>query len=162
MVSLVNSNTNARHHLWEIDLRFAPGLPPGWKTHLSRFGGRAWAKWTTMAGPRCTALCEAPNRRGKARLVQPRRRRSASRSSAKAPSTSLLASKPAGMISRNLDLCPAGHSCVRRVIPHLICVIRACRSTRESSRTLAQLGSPSLCGSEPSSRLNGWQLEKKG
>ena len=33
MVSLVNSHTNAtitRWHLWEIDLRFAPGLPPGW------------------------------------------------------------------------------------------------------------------------------------
>ena len=33
MVSLVNSHTNAtriRWYLWEIDLRFAPGLPPGW------------------------------------------------------------------------------------------------------------------------------------
>ena len=33
MVSLVNSHTNATSigwHLWEIDLRFAPGLPPGW------------------------------------------------------------------------------------------------------------------------------------
>ena len=33
MVSSVNSHTNAtskRWHLWEIDLRFAPGLPPGW------------------------------------------------------------------------------------------------------------------------------------
>ena len=32
MVSLVNSHTNATRigwHLWEIDLRFAPGLPPG-------------------------------------------------------------------------------------------------------------------------------------
>ena len=32
MVSLVNSHTNASRigwHLWEIDLRFAPGLPPG-------------------------------------------------------------------------------------------------------------------------------------
>ena len=29
----VNSHTNATRigwHLWEIDLRFAPGLPPGW------------------------------------------------------------------------------------------------------------------------------------
>jgi len=35
MVSLVNSLTNATRigwHLWEIDLRFAPGLPPGWLT----------------------------------------------------------------------------------------------------------------------------------
>ena len=33
MVSLVNSHTNATRigwHLWEIDLRFTPGLPPGW------------------------------------------------------------------------------------------------------------------------------------
>ena len=33
MVSSVNSHTNAtriRWHLREIDLRFAPGLPPGW------------------------------------------------------------------------------------------------------------------------------------
>ena len=33
MVSLVNFHTNATRigwHLWEIDLRFAPGLPPGW------------------------------------------------------------------------------------------------------------------------------------
>jgi len=30
---LVNSHTNATRivwHLWDIDLRFAPGLPPGW------------------------------------------------------------------------------------------------------------------------------------
>ena len=33
MISLVNSHTNSTRigwHLWEIDLRFAPGLPPGW------------------------------------------------------------------------------------------------------------------------------------
>jgi len=33
MVSLVNSHTNATRigwHLWEIDSRFVPGLPPGW------------------------------------------------------------------------------------------------------------------------------------
>ena len=33
MVSLVNSHTNTTRigwHLWEIDSRFAPGLPPGW------------------------------------------------------------------------------------------------------------------------------------
>ena len=33
IVSLVNSHTNAARigwHLWEIDLRFAPGLSPGW------------------------------------------------------------------------------------------------------------------------------------
>jgi len=34
IVSLVNSHTNATRigwHLWEIYLRFAPGLPPGWQ-----------------------------------------------------------------------------------------------------------------------------------
>jgi len=33
MFFLVNSHTNATRigwHLWESDLRFAPGLPPGW------------------------------------------------------------------------------------------------------------------------------------
>jgi len=39
MVSLVNSHTNATRigwHLWEIDLRFAPGLPPGWNVGGAR------------------------------------------------------------------------------------------------------------------------------
>ena len=33
MLALVNSHTNATRigwHLWEIDLRFSSGLPPGW------------------------------------------------------------------------------------------------------------------------------------
>ena len=37
MVSLLKSHSNAtsrRQHLWEIDLRFAPGLPPGWNPIL--------------------------------------------------------------------------------------------------------------------------------
>ena len=36
MISLVNSHTNATRigwHLWEIDLGFAPGLPPGWSPY---------------------------------------------------------------------------------------------------------------------------------
>ena len=40
MVSLVNSHTNATRigwHLWKIDLRFAPGLPPG--TRHGAFAG---------------------------------------------------------------------------------------------------------------------------
>jgi len=38
MVSSVNFHTNATRigwHLWGIDLRFAPGLPPGWNTILN-------------------------------------------------------------------------------------------------------------------------------
>jgi len=34
MVSLVNSHTNPTRigwHMWEIELIFAPGLPPGWR-----------------------------------------------------------------------------------------------------------------------------------
>ena len=41
MVSSVNSHTNATRigwHLWEIDLRFAPGLPPGWMPCSCRRG----------------------------------------------------------------------------------------------------------------------------
>ena len=41
MVSLVNSHTNAtskRWHLWEIDLRFSPGFPPGWSGN----GRKTW------------------------------------------------------------------------------------------------------------------------
>ena len=41
VVSSVNSHANATRvgwHLWEIDLRFAPGLPAGW--HSS--GGMGW------------------------------------------------------------------------------------------------------------------------
>ena len=39
MVSSVNSHTNATRigwHLWEIYLRFAPGLPPGWIRRSTR------------------------------------------------------------------------------------------------------------------------------
>ena len=47
MVSSVNSLTNATRigwHLWEIDLRFAPGLLPGWMTVEARQGtGRGGA-----------------------------------------------------------------------------------------------------------------------
>jgi len=38
MVSLVNSHANATRigwHLWEIDFRFAPGLPPGWPCRVT-------------------------------------------------------------------------------------------------------------------------------
>ena len=39
MVSLVNPHSNAtsrRWHLWEIDLRFASGLPAGWIRDLGK------------------------------------------------------------------------------------------------------------------------------
>ena len=44
MVSPVNSHTNATRigwHLWEIDLRFAPGLPPGWGGGSKHLADRA-------------------------------------------------------------------------------------------------------------------------
>ena len=47
MVSLVNSHPNAtsrRWHLWEIDFRFAPGLPPGWSRRLLE-------SWRAREGP---------------------------------------------------------------------------------------------------------------
>ena len=57
MVSSINSHTNATSigwHLWEIDLRFAPGLPPGWLPHSASrnvlavgvriWGGRQWIR----------------------------------------------------------------------------------------------------------------------
>jgi len=63
MVSSVNTHTNAtskRWHLWEIDLRFAPGLPPGWlgvRSQLEscarsapRTPSAAPVRWTVLAG----------------------------------------------------------------------------------------------------------------
>ena len=44
MVSLVNSHAKASRigwHLWEIDFRFAPGLPPGWSDNTSLQQGEA-------------------------------------------------------------------------------------------------------------------------
>jgi len=38
MVSSVNSHTDATRigwHLWEIDLIFVPGLPPGWGARMT-------------------------------------------------------------------------------------------------------------------------------
>ena len=37
MVYIINFHSNATRtgwHLWEIDLRFSPGLPPGWPWEL--------------------------------------------------------------------------------------------------------------------------------
>ena len=80
MVSLVNFHTNATRigwHLWEIDLRFAPGLPPGRspaKQSLGRHArslGSACRPWQCMWMPakahaardsgRRQALCRQPS-----------------------------------------------------------------------------------------------------
>ena len=55
-VSLVHYYTNATRtgwHLWDIDLRFAPGLPPGWGTRTrtpprtcTRPRGQPWGPHT--------------------------------------------------------------------------------------------------------------------
>ena len=53
MISLVNSHTNATRigwHLWEIDLRFAPGLPPGWVVDLLRARSSSAALLLAMLG----------------------------------------------------------------------------------------------------------------
>jgi len=47
MVSLVNYDTHATRigwHLWEIDVRLAPGLPPGWSSTTS------FHRWAEHAG----------------------------------------------------------------------------------------------------------------
>jgi hypothetical protein len=62
IVSLVNSHTNAaskRLHLLEIDLRFAPGLRPGWRTRGRRGpAGETRAGWLRcrLARPLCFAF----------------------------------------------------------------------------------------------------------
>ena len=71
MVSLVNSHTNATRigwNLWEIDLRFAPGLPPGrnrawkpWAAHLSMMSAPGCFNETALSGaaPSGAAPCVA-------------------------------------------------------------------------------------------------------
>ena len=49
MVSLVNFHTNATRigwHMWEIDLKFAPGLPSGWLV-LPPFRSLVWSEHGT-------------------------------------------------------------------------------------------------------------------
>ena len=62
MVSLVNSHTNATRigwHLWEIDLRFAPGLPPGWPSDLLGCERGEFARKQVVAysSPICCTSC---------------------------------------------------------------------------------------------------------
>ena len=58
MVSSVNSHTNATRfgwHLWEIDLRFAPGLPPGWPA----FTLALLCALESHCSLRCSILCRS-------------------------------------------------------------------------------------------------------
>ena len=63
MVDLVNSHTKATRigwHLWEIDLGFAPGLPPGWGMHaneLTPFLAEKNTTFQTLSGNLCTWSC---------------------------------------------------------------------------------------------------------
>ena len=55
MVSLVNSHTNATRigwHMWEIDFRFAPGLPPGWNGGTGTKGIGGFVGKNGKRGPR--------------------------------------------------------------------------------------------------------------
>jgi len=54
MVYLVNSHTNATRigwDLWEVHLRFAPGLPPGWLRTGPRPSGLAFLFWRAASPP---------------------------------------------------------------------------------------------------------------
>ena len=68
-------HTNATRigwHLWEIDLRFAPGLPPGWQRAIMLSAGndtcsqRAWAGKCRL--PRCPLALRSEDLRGPERL----------------------------------------------------------------------------------------------
>ena len=63
MVSLVSSHTNAtskRWHLWEIDLRFASGLPPGWfRTARPLAGWLGHTAYRDMGGGGTERFCTA-------------------------------------------------------------------------------------------------------
>ena len=53
MVSLVNSHTNATRigwHLRKIDLRFTPGLRPGWWGRGKDFEGMVYGLWVWVYG----------------------------------------------------------------------------------------------------------------
>jgi len=60
MVSLVNSTTRIGWQLWEIDLRFAPGLPPGWshsQTRQSRVSSAASPSHASTGLAACSHMC---------------------------------------------------------------------------------------------------------
>ena len=60
MVSQVNSHTNATRigwYLWEMNLRFAHGLPPGWSSTLMRSSDEKPSSWFSSSSiVRCTSL----------------------------------------------------------------------------------------------------------
>ena len=55
MVSLVNSATRIGWHLWEVDLRFAHGLPPGWTQGWA--GREAAGGWTPLKTACASGRC---------------------------------------------------------------------------------------------------------
>ena len=60
MVSLVNSHTNTTRiglHLWGVDLRFSPGLPPGWRGFT--FEKRLESRRSSMPLPPAWRLCDS-------------------------------------------------------------------------------------------------------
>jgi len=108
MVALVNSHTNATRigwHLWEIDLRFAPGLPPGWPasqhsslahlhscTHNSE--GRVGAAWRRCWADRPPVRSSDPRRPRLRTDPAPRRRPTTARATRLAPPTLYRRSHP--------------------------------------------------------------------
>jgi len=67
MVSLVNSHTNATRigrHLWEIDLRFAPGLPPALIPEATAVDSPR-GTWYTSQFKNTSQKCEAVPRRAR-------------------------------------------------------------------------------------------------
>ena len=67
MVSSVNYHLNAtsrRQHLWEIDLGFSPGLPPGWGHEDITSEGKHARPPSSESGGRCraTSLGGVPRR----------------------------------------------------------------------------------------------------
>jgi len=76
MVSLANSHSNAtswRQHLWKIDLRFAPGLPPG-RTPKPLYGYLAHKKTPplrTTVWPYAEGYCRVQGGLGSRKLRSP-------------------------------------------------------------------------------------------
>ena len=92
MVSVVNSHTNATRigwHLWGIDFRFCPGLPPGWDSLVSPVLNPKTLPFPPLP-PKCMRQLWRMTRKEKARA----------RSSAPPDTTSALRSRPS-MLGRS-------------------------------------------------------------